>query len=120
MVQPNPVLEPPANVGAVGTGEFKPFQLAADGVFFFARADIDAGEILRALRRFQLREMHDIDGASAFAGEPFQRLGQWNFRVGELERDGTVAGLNRDRGPPIAFCEFLLEKGRLAKSRRHQ
>ena len=42
--------------------------------FLFARADVDAGEILRALRRFQLREMDDINRALAVRDEAFERL----------------------------------------------
>ena len=79
----------------------KSFQRAAQGGFFLARADIDAGEILRALGRFQLGEVDHINRAFALARQPFQRLGQGNFRVGIFQRHGTILGRNRHRRTPV-------------------
>ena len=56
-----PCLQPFLDLGAVRAGEFESFQGVGDGVLFLPGANIDAGEILRALRRLQLREMDDID-----------------------------------------------------------
>ena len=74
-MQSNAVLEPLSNFGSVWTGEFESLKRAPNGVFFFTGANVDTREILGALRRFQLREMHDVNGAFAFAREPFQSLG---------------------------------------------
>ena len=60
VMQPDAVPQPFLDFRAVRAGELEAFQRVGDRGFFLARADVDAGEILRALRRFQLREMHDI------------------------------------------------------------
>ena len=63
VMQPDAVPQPLANLRPVRAAELEAFQRVRDRRFFLARADIDAREILRALGRFQLREMHDIDRA---------------------------------------------------------
>ena len=79
VVQADAVFEPFPDFRSVRTGELEPFERRADGVLLFARAHVDAGEILRALRRFELGEMHDINRAFAFSRQAFQRLGERQF-----------------------------------------
>src|ERR1044071_5543168 len=58
VVNANPMLQPFTNLRSVGAGEFKSLHSVAQSGFFFTSANINAGETLRALRRFQLGEMH--------------------------------------------------------------
>src|SRR5439155_14448064 len=60
MVQPDAVLEPFPDFRTVRAGELEPFKEISNGVLLLARADVDAGEILRALRGLQLRKVNHI------------------------------------------------------------
>ena len=106
--------------GPYGLLNLNPSSALAMRGLFLAGADVDAREILRALRRFQLREMDDIDRRLAVGDEAFQRLGQRQFRIRMLQRHRPVRGRNRHRRPPVEPREFLLEKRRVAQRRGHQ
>ena len=90
-------------------------------VLLLARADVDAREILRALRRLRLREMHHIHRRLALGGELLQRLRQRDFRVGKLQRHrARPCDFTVDRRAPGELRQFLLEELRLAQRRGHQ
>ena len=72
VVEADAVLEPLPDVRAVGAGELEAFERAADGVLLLARADVDAGEILRALGGLELREVDDIDRGLALRRPGFR------------------------------------------------
>ena len=76
MMKANAVLEPPSDFGSIWAGEFEALEGAANCVFLFPRADVDAGEVLRALSGFELGEMNHVNRALAFADQTFQGLGQ--------------------------------------------
>ena len=90
MVQSDAMFEPFPDFRTVRAGELEPFKEISNGVLLLARADVDAGEILRALRGLQLREVNDIDRAFVFGDELFQRLGQRRFGVRVFQRHGPL------------------------------
>ena len=116
----NALLEPRADVWPIGTGELESGQFPAKHGFFLARADVEAGEILRALSRFGLCEMHHIDRRFALAHQPFERLGQRRLRVRELERHRALDGFHRHARLPVAPGQFLLEEAGVAECGRHE
>jgi hypothetical protein len=100
VMQPDAVFEPFFDLRAVRAAELEAFQRASENVLLFAGADIEAGEILRALRRLQLGEMDDIDGGLAFGGEAFERLGRPVSRVSSSSKkvvSPKVADMSRKR-----------------------
>src|SRR5258706_205989 len=76
VMQSDAVAQPFLDVGSVGTAELESFERAANRRLLLARADVDARKILRALRRFELREVDDIHRRLAISDEAFERLGQ--------------------------------------------
>ena len=120
VVQPDAVPQPFLDLRAVGARKLEPFERVGDGRFFLAGADVDAREILRALGRVELREMHDVDGAFAAGDKVFQRLRERRFAVGKLQRHGPVLRLHGDGGAAVEPGQFLLEKRRLAERGRHE
>ena len=120
VVQPDPVLEPFSDIRTVGAGELEAFDGATDGVLLFARADVDAGEVLRALGRLQLREVDDIDGGLALSHEAFERGGQRQLGIGVLQRHRPILGCDGDGRAPVEPGQFFLEKGRIAQRGGHQ
>src|SRR5207247_8921521 len=85
-----------------------------------ARTNVDAREILRALRSFQLREVDDIHRRSTTGGEAFQRFGQRQLRILIRQRNGPVGGGNGNRRPSGEPRQFFLEKRGVAQRRGHQ
>ena len=65
VVQADAVPQPVLDFRAVGAGELEAFQGVRDGGLFVAGANVDAGEILRALGRLQLGEVDHIHGGAA-------------------------------------------------------
>ena len=120
VVQADAVLEPLPDLRAVGAGELEAFERAAQGVLLLARADVDAGEVLRALGGFQLGEVDDIDGGLALRHQAFERRGQRQLGVGVFQRHGPVLGGDGDGGAPVQAREFRLEEGRVAERGGHQ
>ena len=106
--------------GPVRAAELESFERVGQRGLFLAGADVDAREILRALRGLQLREMDHIHRRLAVGDEAFQRLGQRQFRIRMLQRHRPVRGRNGHRRPPVEPREFLLEKRRVAQRRGHQ
>ncbi len=64
MVQTNAVAQELLEVLAIGTGELHANQGIGNGGFFFGSAVVLAQQVLRCLRRFVLREVHDVNGRS--------------------------------------------------------
>ena len=120
VMQPDAVPQPLLDVRPVGAAELESFERVGDRGFFLARANVDAREILRALRRLQLREVDDIHRRLALGREAFQRFGQRQFRIRMLQRHRPVRGRDGHRRPPVEPREFLLEKCRVAQRRGHQ
>src|SRR5437899_358677 len=81
MMQSNPVPQPFFDLRSVRAAELEALQGARDSALFLARADIDAGEILRALRRFQLREMNYVNRSFASGRQCFECLSQSGLGV---------------------------------------
>ena len=90
MVQTNAVPQPFLDFGAVGTGELHALQRAGDGRLFFFGGDINAREVLRALRGLQLREVHDIDGNLAIGHQRFDGLRQGQLGIGMIKGDRPI------------------------------
>ena len=120
MVQTDAMFEPAANLRAVRTGELEAFESVAESRFFLPCADIQAGEVLRALGSLQLREVDDVNWTLPFAHEPLESLCQGDLRISIIEGNGPVLRKNGDRGPGIQLRKFLLKKRGIAQRRRHQ
>src|SRR5215471_3369422 len=118
-MQTNTVLKPFADLGSIGTGEFEPFERGPDSPLLFTSANIDTGEILRALGCFELGEMNDVNRSAALGDKAFHRGGQRQFGKGELQRDRTVLAGNRYGRAAVQSRQLLLEKGRVAQCGRH-
>src|SRR6516225_1295062 len=101
MMQPDAMLEPFPDFRSIRAAKLKALQGVADGGFFFTRADVDAGEVLRTLGRFELSEMDDVDRSLALGHEALQGRRQRQFRIGELKRNRAVLGTNCHRRPSI-------------------
>ena len=80
VVQADALLEPLADVGAVRAGEAEALDRLRDRVLLLARAEVEAGEVLRAVRRVLLREVDDVDRRLALGDELLERLGQRDLR----------------------------------------
>lgn len=106
--------------GPYRAAELEPFERGGDRGFLLARADIDTGEILRALRGFQLREVDHIHRRPPIRCKTLQRLGQRQFRILMRQRNRPVGGRNRDGRTPGEPREFFLKKCRVAQRRGHQ
>src|SRR5882672_555536 len=100
-MQPDAVTQPFLDLGAVWTGELKALQRVRDRRFFLARTDVDAREILRALRRLHLREVDDIDRTLSLRDEALERLRERRLGVGILERHGPFARRHCDGRTPV-------------------
>ena len=120
VMQADAVFEPFFDFRAVWAAELEPFQRGGEGVLLFAGADIEAGEILRALGGLQLGEMDDINRRFAFGGEAFERLGQGQFGIGILQRHRTIRGRNADAGQAGQAGQCLLEKRGVAQGGGHE
>ena len=120
VMQADAMPQPFLDLSAVWAGEFEAFDRAGDGGLFLARADVDAREILRALRRFKLSEMDDVHRRLAFCGQAFERLGQRQFRVGMLQRDRPVRGGHGGGRALVQLRQFFLEERRLAQRGGHE
>ena len=59
-MQPDAVTQPLADLRAIRARELESCRRVAQRRFLFPGADVDAGEVLRALGGFQLREVHHI------------------------------------------------------------
>ena len=120
VMQSDAVSQPLLDLRPVGTGELDSFERVRDGGFFVARADIDAREILRALGRFQLREVDHIHGRPSVGDETFERLGERQFGILMRQRHRSVGGSYRHRRTTSESREFFLKERRVAECRGHQ
>ena len=75
------VAQPFLDFRPIRAGEFEAFQRAGNGILLFARAHVDAGEILRALGGFELGEVDDIHRRAPGGKEAFQSFGERQFRI---------------------------------------
>src|SRR6202011_3750893 len=92
VMQPDAVPQPLANLRPIRAAELETLQRVGTCCFLVACADIDAGEILRALGRLELCEMHYIDGRLAAGDKTLQCLRKRSFRVSELQRHRPLLG----------------------------
>jgi len=120
MVQPDAVLEPLPNLGAVGAAELEPLQRRADGVLLLARADVDARKVLRALGRFQLGEVNHIHRRLALRHQALQRRRQRQLGIGVFQRHRPIRGRHGDGGAPVQARELRLEERRVAQRGGHE
>ena len=120
VMQTDAVPQPLLDVGTVGTAELEAFHRAAQRRLFLAGADVEAGEILRALGRFKLGEVDHIDRGLAIGQQRFKRLGQRQFGIGVLQRHGPVRGDDGGRRPAREPRELLGEERRVTQRGRHQ
>ena len=120
VMQTDPVLEPFPDVRSIRAGELEPFERAGDLVFLVTRTDVDAGEILRALGRFELRKVDDIHRRLPVGRETFQSFGQRKFRVGEFQRHRALYRSHRDRRSSVGFGQFLFKERRIAERGGHE
>ena len=120
MVKGDAVLEPLADLRAVGAGKLETLNRTPDGILLLAGAHVDAGEVLGALGGFELGEVDDIDGSLALRHQAFERGGQRQLGVGIVQRHRPVLGSDGDRWAPVQTCERLLEEGGVAERGGHQ
>ena len=120
VVQANALLEPLADVGTVGASEAEPGDRGSHRVLLFAGTEVEAREILRALRRVFLREVHHVDRRLVLRGELVQGLGQRDLGVGVLEGHRPLDRLDDGRGSAVAPGEVLREEGHVAQGGRHE
>ena len=90
VVQADAVFEPFAYLRAIGTCKLEAFECVPQRSFFLARADIEAGEILRALSGLKLRKVDDIDRSLGLGDEIFERGGERELRIGKFQRNWTL------------------------------
>src|SRR4029434_5768472 len=109
MVKADAVPEPFANVAAIRAAELEVGDARGDLGFLFLRANLEAGEILRALGGFGLREVDDVDGRLAFVHELLDRVRERDLGVGVLEGHGALAGLYRHRRATLRSEEHTSE-----------
>ena len=120
VVQPNARPQPPLDVRPVGTGKLHPFERGGDGGFFLTGRRGQTGEILSALCRIGLGEMHHIHRSFALADERLNGLGQRGLGIAELQRNRPDHRLDSDAGKPIEARHLALEEFGLAEGRRHE
>ena len=120
VVQPNARPQPPLDVRPVRTGKLHPFQSGGDGRFFLTSRRGQTGEILSALGRIGLGEMHHIHRTLTLADEGLDGLGQRGLGIAELQRYRTGHRLHRHTGQPVQTGHFSLEEFGLAQGRRHE
>ena len=120
VVQADAVPQPLADIGAVRAGEREAGDPRRDLGLLLPGADLEAGEVLRAARRVRLGEVDDVGGRLALVDELLDRMRQRDLGVGVLERHRAIAGLHRDRRPPVEARQGVLEEPRVAERRRHQ
>ena len=108
------------DVGTVRTAELEAFHRAAQRRFLLTGADVQAGEILRALGRFKLGEVNDIDRGLAIGQQGFEGFRQGHLRIGMLQGHGAVRGDDRGRRTPGESREFLRKERRVPQRGGHQ
>ena len=120
VVDPDALLQPLADVGAVGAGEAEPGDGGPDRVLLLASAEVEAREVLGAVRGVSLGEVHDVDGCLALRDELVEGLGERDLRVGVLERHRPLARFHDGGGPAGAPREVLGEERHVAEGGGHQ
>ena len=110
VMQADAVPQPFFDIRPVRTAEAEPFNGLRNGFLLFAGAQIETGEILRALAGFQLGEVDDVGGYATVLGKAFDGLGERQFRVGVFERHRAVAGSHGDGGLAIQAGQRLLKE----------
>ena len=119
--RPMPCLQPLADLRAVRAREPEARDRRRDRVLLLARADVEAREVLRAVRRVRLREVDDVDGRLALR----RRASRACARAGSRSRRTRAAPAARPTsrstvGRPLQRGQLLLEERRVAERRRHQ
>ena len=117
MMQADPMSQPFLDLRSIGTGELEPLKRAGDRRLFLARANINAREILRALRRFQLSKMHNVNRSFALCRQSFERLRQRRLGIRILQRNRPLFGLHRNAWPSVQLRKLLFQERSVAKSR---
>ena len=90
VVQTDAVPQPLLDLRTVGAAELETLDRARYRGLLLARRHVEAREILRALPRFHLREVDDINGRFAVVDQLFERRGQREIGIGELQRNRPV------------------------------
>ena len=120
MMQADAVAQPLAHVGAVGAGELEAGDPRRDLGLLFLRADLQAGEVLRAARGVGLREVHHVGRRLAFVDQFLDGVRERNLGVGIVERHRALAGLDGEGRAAIQLRHRLFEEPRVAERGRHQ
>ena len=120
VVDADPLLEPLADVGAVGAREAEARDRLAHRVLLLAGAEVQAREVLGAVRGVLLGEVDDVDRRLAFRDELLQGLGQRDLGIGVLEGHRPLDGLHGGGGPAVEPGEGLREERHVAQGGRHE
>ena len=95
VVEADPLLEPLADVGAVGAREAEVRDRGGHRVLLLARREVQAREVLGAVRGVRLREVDDVDGRLLLRDELLEGLGEGDLGVGVLEGHRPLARTSR-------------------------
>ena len=98
----------------------KPAIASPDRVLLLARAEVQAREVLRAVRGVLLREVDDVDRRLVLRDELLQGLRERDLGVGVLERHRPLHRLHDGRGPAVPPGEVLREEGHVAQGGGHE
>ena len=95
-------------------------QLGGDCLLLLGRNQRGAVKRLRGRHGVALGEVHDVDGPTALAQQPLDRVGQAVHDVLELEGHGTFRVVDEGHVAPGAFLPRALETRRVAQRRAHR
>ena len=120
VVQTDALPEHALHVLAVRRVEADPGERLGDRLPLLPRRHLGAGERLRLLGRFALREEHDVHRRARLREQVLDGLVQRRLAPLELERHRTIVAVYVRHGAAGGAGELLLDRRRVAERRRHQ
>ena len=120
VVHADAVPQPALHLLAVRTGETHALQLLLQCRLLLLRADAEAHQTLRGLRRRALREMHEVDRRTLLLQQRGHALGQGRLGILELQRHRPAVAAHRHARCAGEPRHVFLEKLRRPERRRHQ